>query len=267
MSLSRLGMRIAAARALRGATLAEDRVFDSMIDPMQLTTGDGEPALVVTTDDHNVSADGRDLTGGNHSCDLVIEMLIASQTAIPGTDGGQTVEITVPHVDEGMEVVLDLMEAQVARALSGGDGVWPSVWRAMVPRIEARSSRRGASAESGVRFAARQLILTCDLVADPVPGAEPPADHAFGRLLAAMDADGALAPIAQILRAQIVDDRADWRIAADALGVDEATTPSIGIGGATGNTADDPAAVEEIDLGDGVVVNETTANEKGSPDA
>ena len=32
MSLSRLAMRIAAARALKGATLAEARVFDSAVD-------------------------------------------------------------------------------------------------------------------------------------------------------------------------------------------------------------------------------------------
>jgi len=37
MSLARLAMRVAAARAVKGVTLAEDRVFDSAIDPIDQT--------------------------------------------------------------------------------------------------------------------------------------------------------------------------------------------------------------------------------------
>ena len=38
MSLSRLAMRIATTRALKGATLAETRVFDSAVDLISADT-------------------------------------------------------------------------------------------------------------------------------------------------------------------------------------------------------------------------------------
>ena len=66
MSLSRLAMRIAAARALKDATLAEARVFDSAIDPIDQTIAETRaPVLIVTTDDHEVETAGRDLTHGD----------------------------------------------------------------------------------------------------------------------------------------------------------------------------------------------------------
>jgi len=231
MSLSRLAMRIAAARALNGATLAEGRVFDSMIDPMALTREEnGQPAIVVFTDDHVSEPQGRDLYNGEQTCDLIVEIVIASQASAPGEDGGAQVSVTIPHTDEGMEMVLDLIEAQVVRTLTGEVNDWAGVWMALVPRIIARVSKRGAAVENGARFAARQLVLSCDLTADPVPAAAPSAGSAWGRVLAAMEADANLTGVAQILRAQIVSDRADWRAVADALGIAEQAADQIGIG-------------------------------------
>ena len=45
MSLARLAMRIAAARALRGATLAEERVHDSAIAPIDQTIAEERQAV------------------------------------------------------------------------------------------------------------------------------------------------------------------------------------------------------------------------------
>ena len=82
MSLARLAMRIAAARALRGSTLAEGRVYDSAILPIDETiAAERQPILIVTTDDHELEVTGRDLFHGNVSCDLVIEAAIARNTS------------------------------------------------------------------------------------------------------------------------------------------------------------------------------------------
>mgnify|MGYP001029004588 CR=1 FL=1 len=248
MSLTRLAMRVAAARALLDRTLAGPRVFDSAVDPIDQTIADKrQPLLVLTTDEHELEVTGRDLGSGNHRCELVIEIAIASRVEVPATDesGGQ-ITIAIPHTDEGMELTLDIMEHQVLRALNRDDNPWSRVWMKLVPRITRSLSRRGASAENGVRFAARQLVLSCDLVDTPVSGGSVAPNSAWGELLALMAADPALAGIASLLRAEIEGELLDeWRRAAEALGVPLEVADQIGIGPETG-IADDPSSLTEI---------------------
>jgi hypothetical protein len=248
MSLTRLAMRIAAARALHGRTLAGPRVFDSAVDPIDQTIAEKrQPLLVLTTDEHELEVTGRDLGSGNHRCELVIELAIASRVEVPTPDGeGGQITIAIPHTDEGMELTLDIMEHQVVRALNRDDNPWSRVWMMLVPRITRSLSRRGASAENGVRFAARQLILSCDLVDTPASGGAVSQTGAWGQLLALADADPALAGIASILRAEIEGELLDeWRRAAEALGIPLEVADQIGIGPTTG-IADDPPPLEDI---------------------
>ena len=46
MSLARLAMRLAAARAVKGVTLAGDRVFDSAIDAIDLTLAENRQPIL-----------------------------------------------------------------------------------------------------------------------------------------------------------------------------------------------------------------------------
>lgn len=233
MSLARLAMRLAAARALKGATLAGDRVFDSAIDPIDQTIAETrQPILVVSTEDQEMDIKGRDLMHGSASCELVIEAAIAArvEVSLPDGEGGET-SIVIPHTDEGMELVLDMIEHQVVAALIRERTEWSRVWMRLVPRITRRASRRGASSEKGVRFAARQITLTCDLIEAPTDGAAIPQAGTWADVLAVMADDPALAPIADMLRAEIEGSPvADWRRAANMLGVDFATADAIGLG-------------------------------------
>ena len=233
MSLTRLVMRLAAARALRDRTLAGARVFDSAVDPIDQTIAETrQPLLVLTTDEHALDVTGRDLNSGAHRCDLVIEIAIASRVEVPASDGdGGQITIAIPHTDEGMELTLDIMEHQVVRALTRDDTAWSRAWMKLVPRITRRLSRRGASAENGVRFAARQLVLTCDLVDTPVAGATIAPNSAWGDVLVLMEADPILANIASLLRAEMDGTPlADWHRAAETLGVPLEVANQIGIG-------------------------------------
>jgi len=242
MSLSRLAMRVAAARAIKGATLAETRVFDSTIDPIDQTIADTRaPVLIVTTDDHEMEITGRDLMHGNTRCELVIEAAIASRVEVSGD-----VSLSIPHTDEGMEIVLDLIEHQVMVALTRERTAWSRVWMKLVPRIHKRSSRRGASVEHGVRFAARQIVLSCDLIEAPTDGAPIIPGSTWEDVLTVMAADEALSPIADLLRATIEGQPLDdWRRAANALGIHLATGDAIGLGPIL-DLAEDPEALEEI---------------------
>jgi hypothetical protein len=233
MSLTRLVMRLAAARALRDRTLAGARVFDSAVDPIDQTIAENrQPLLVLTTDEHEADVTGRDLSGDAQRCDLVIELAIAARVEVPARDGqGGQITIAIPHTDEGMELTLDMMEHQVVTALTRDDNAWSRAWMKLVPRVTRRLSRRGASSENGVRFAARQLVLTCDLVDTPVAGDTLAPNSAWEEALALMEADPILANIANLLRTEIDGTAlADWRRAADALGIPLEVANHIGIG-------------------------------------
>lgn len=263
MSLSRLAMRIAAARAVRGATLAENRVFDSAIDPIDVTIAENRaPILIVMTDEHEGIPTGRDLFHTDQSCDLIIEAAIASRVEIEGE-----VSITIPHTDEGMELVLDMIEHQVIAALTRERTAWSRVWMKLVPRVKRRLSRRGASAEGGVRFAARQIVLTCDLIEAPTDGAPVPVNSTWGDVLAVMATDEALEPISDLLRATIEGEPvADWKRAANMLGVHMATANAIGIGPIM-DEEDDPAEmavmIVEGDIND--LFDEEALTDQGFP--
>ena len=82
LSLSRLAMRIAAARAIR-AQLAGDRVFDNAVDPInEKVAGQATPIVTVTTDDEETPIEGRDLWSGERDCQLVIEAAIATALSL-----------------------------------------------------------------------------------------------------------------------------------------------------------------------------------------
>jgi hypothetical protein len=233
MSLTRLAMRLAAARALRDKTLAGARVFDSAVDPIDQTIAEQRlPLLVLTTDEHALEISGRDLGSGTHRCDLVIELAIASRVEVPAEDGqGGQITIAIPHTDEGMELTLDIMEHQVVSALTRDDTPWARVWMTLVPRVHQRLSRRGASSENGVRFAARQLVLTCDLIDAPVGGAPLPHSGVWAEVLSMMEADPAMAGLARLIRAEIEGTLVpEWRRAAHALGVPLEVSDGLGLG-------------------------------------
>ena len=259
MSLARLAMRVAAARALRGATLAEERVHDSAVAPIDQTIAEERlPILIVTTDDHEMEVTGRALFHGNVSCDLVIEAAIAARVEVAGEES----VITIPHTDEGMELALDLMEHQVMAALTRERSDWSRVWMKLVPRISRRLSRRGASVEKGVRFAARQFVLTCDLIEVPTDGTAIAAGTAWADLLSMMEDDADLAPIARMLRSEIEGQPlADWRRAANMLGIHLETANAIGLGPVL-DISDDPTIFEEAEITGGpdpMIVNYHTA--------
>jgi hypothetical protein len=245
MSLARLAMRIAAARALRGTTLAEGRVYDSAIAPIDQTIAEErQPVLIVTTDDHELEVTGRDLFHGNVSCELVVEAAIAARIEVAGEES----IITIPHTDEGMELALDLMEHQIMAALTRERTPWSRVWMKLVPRISRRLSRRGASVEKGVRFAARQIVLTCDLIEAPTGGAAISEGTVWADLLGVMEEDTDLAPIARMLRSEIEGQPlADWRRAANMLGIHLEAADAIGLGPVL-DFSGDPEVLEEAEI-------------------
>jgi len=232
MSLTRLVMRLACVQALKGQTLAGTRVFDSAVAPLDLVVEEHrQPLIVVTTDEHEADITGRDLLRGAQTCDLVIEIAIAATASMPSSnEPGEAITIEIPHTDEGMELTLDMLEHQCVAALIRDNTPWATIWMNLVPRVTRRLSRRGASSDHGLRFAARQIVLTCDLVDTPARTADLSDSSAWGLALAAMDADANLARIANMLRAEIDGGGlADWQIIAQSLGLTDVGVRNIGL--------------------------------------
>ena len=232
MGLTRLVMRLACVQALKGQTLAGTRVFDSAVAPLDLVVEEHrQPLIVVTTDEHEADITGRDLLRGAQICDLVIEIAIAAAASVASSnEQGEAITIEIPHTDEGMELTLDMLEHQCVAALIRDNTPWATIWMNLVPRVTRRLSRRGASSENGLRFAARQIVLTCDLVDTPTRTSDIVEASAWGQALAAMDGNESLAPLASVLRAEIDGGGlADWQIIAQSLGLTDVGVRNIGL--------------------------------------
>lgn len=264
MSLVRLGVRIAAVHALIGRTYAASTVYDSKITPVdELAREEPAPFIVVTTDDDDQDITGRDVNAGYRRLDLVIEYGLASKL----TDG----DIEVPHTDAGMEAILDVIQRQIARALMDNTTAYSAVFKALVPRINAVTSRRGASAEDGVRFAARQMVVSVDTINDPGFGVALEADHPLKTLADLLAAAPATAGIAALITSAAVGEAIpDY----DRVLIDLGMTPAAARGIAIGGDLEGEAApalteieiVSEDDDGHAFTVTEDDAGDQ-FPDA
>ncbi|RWX72587.1 hypothetical protein [Mesorhizobium sp. M2A.F.Ca.ET.039.01.1.1] len=230
MSLVALAARIATVKALENATLAAGRVFDSAIDPIdQKIAEEAVPVLIVYTDDDVRTVTGRDLINATRQLDLVVESAVASKVTY--TQGDDQVEaIEIPFTDAGLELTLNFMDRQIARALLSDQGPWAALWRRIVLQPSKITSKRGGSSEKGVRFAARQMTITAETLSEPGFGAQ--ATEFWADFLAALesDADPALHKLAAMIRAEIETPTLPaWRQAIAELGVNPSTAQAIGI--------------------------------------
>lgn len=235
MSITRALLRIAAVKALHGNTIAGEAVFDSMIDPVDARLeGEPRPLIVVYTDDQQSDPEGRSDYFQGGTCDMVIEVVVGSRAVVAVPEelgGGNAFQIEIPNTDGGFEFSLDLIEAQVARALVGDLSPWARVWRSLSTSTPRYASRRGASVKNATRFAARQMTISTEPLIDldrgmPIDPASP-----WGEMLALMEADQDLRGYAAIVRAHFeTEPLTEWRRTAERLGVNLETVSALGLG-------------------------------------
>ena len=231
MSLIPLALRIITVKALRGQTYAQDRVLDSNLDAIDLTvTKDKSPVIVVSSDDEEFSNENGKLTltAADRRVDIVIESAVASM--VETDDGAQ--QLVIPHTDAGIEAILGIMGRQMMRALLTPQTPWSDLWRRVVVSVPKVMIRRGASAEQGVRFAARQMVMTCHTLHEPDFGRPIGAGEFWDDLLTLMAADTDLADLGRIIRGEIEGPTlASYDAVAATLGISRGAVEKIGIGG------------------------------------
>ncbi len=214
MSLERTALRLGVVMALSNGyaapwpTIAEARVFDSRIDPIEgLGKGDLAPMAVVYTDDD----EGEQLSDNNggppfrHMVKLCIELVI-------GMGGEANEDGTVPAVmvqtEPELEAMLDLFETQVDRIFRHPVTPWATrLFEHLIVRVESWKSTRYVEREGQARIAARQIVATVMLPQPPepeivatAPTGTQPIPAPLGPLLQAIvDGDGPYAPSASAL--------------------------------------------------------------------
>ncbi|MBX9740511.1 MAG: hypothetical protein K2X62_10575 [Beijerinckiaceae bacterium] len=223
MSLVAYAVRTTLWRALLGKTYAQDRVYDSQVAPIDETVQEQpEPLIIVATDDEACDVSGHDYLGASRDLDVVIEIALASELR---RGGG----MNIPHTDEGLEMALNFMTRQVMRVLQAEDDPWAELFRTFALSTKKMAARRGASVEKGVRFAARQIVLTIAPLHEPEFGRAP--SGAWTELIAAMRADDILSVFADGLEEEIVGTAiSDWARLKARLGLTGAGASAVGIG-------------------------------------
>jgi hypothetical protein len=208
--LARIALRMATIAALRGKTLVDDNVLDSEITALDadadgnLTTDQQKAFVTVYT---NI---GSDETGGDRSLhrsgrtELVIEIAVASTMVYRNEDGDKEVAAGIPATDAAFEFYLDVVGRQIVNALSDPADAWVEIWRGLSSKV-VKVERKRTSDATGTRIAAHQLVVTVDLLPDPVFG-EPLAETSiWSKFFARLDesTDPVVAAKATLLRSLI----------------------------------------------------------------
>ncbi len=250
MSLVAAALQIATVKALDGVISA--KVFDSMVDPLQLKD-EPIPVAVVCAVEGRQHVEGLGYFEGSQSIDLVIDLGVARKVIRTVGEGQQAIQVEFPDTDAGHDIVLHTLGFEVLKALFASNSAWADLWRQLVARATAEPSiwERGASAENGVRLAVIRHVMRLEVVNEPPIGGLLP--ELWGALLGAMDADSELAQIAKLWRALITTPTLpDWRVQQAQLGLNLSDMFALGPAPMFDTTSDPPPANVEISAVDEV---------------
>ena len=267
MSLVGVALRMAAVRALASAgTIAEDRIFDSAMTPVESMIQERPtPFVVVSTEMETSKPNARDISNGDGEIDLVIEVALARVVPLPGRDNsGNDIQVDLFEADASLEVCLAILRRQVMGCLFGrGGGAWGDVFRRFVGAINEISVVRSGQSKNGSRFAGRQIVITIKAMAEPPFGAVQDGSP-WQAFLAALDADPVTASLRNALRTAIEAQPMDWpdvyTATAVLAGYTEAEAEAIGLARLAGGEAG--VAVQGTLYPDGFTATEGTIAEQ-----
>lgn len=174
MTLARTALRFAAIAALKGATIAEGRVYDSRVDDFSPETfpGDAHPTIIILTDED----EGEALSAQNggppmrRTVSLVMEFAMVQGLYLPvgDSDNGDSEFVPgYPATDAEHEVSLDLLEFQIKQRLADDLSALPRLFRSFT-RVWKSDCHRQVADDSGVKIAARILTWECETSDDDI---------------------------------------------------------------------------------------------------
>jgi hypothetical protein len=241
VGLTSFAVGLAATRALRGRTMAENRVHLEPNAAIAVTA----PTLCVYVAAGESEVEGRallDASAGRVRIELLLPPVVVM------AQGEQEAQL---DVNASAALAFALFWRQCMIALQSDQNVWSGLWRAFVPRI--RSLVSGGDLielEKGQKIPARIVELIIEPLSEPSIGVEP--QGVWVELLAAMRTEtGELSVIADLLQSAITGAvaLADWRSDLARLGITFALGEALGVGPAEhdiGPSFDGPAIIEEF---------------------
>lgn len=175
--LSRTALRLATVLALSNAnaapwpTIAEGRVYDSRIDPIDLARDDKRdrlPLIIVRTETDTGMNTGAaaGIISLARDVALDIEIGVGSWVTLEGVPDPAFGTI---ETDAEVEAMLDLLEHQVLAALTAPTR-WAGLWTGLVRAVRSWSSNRYSDPDTArLRYAERRIGLSVQLVAECGP--------------------------------------------------------------------------------------------------
>lgn len=238
MSLARIIARIAIVEALKGQTLVLDNVLDSEIGALEvqadgtLRTSKEKPFIAIYTDDGKVEKEVelRSLKEGGLT-EISLEWGITAAMTVTDPDTGEsTIMPGIPATDDNMEFQLDIVGRQLADALTDPDNKWAEIFRKLCFRFAKVERARAANAQDGVRLAGRRMVVTIEMIDDPVKGEEMPEPYPeFFQLLDA-SSDQVLIAKSTLMQAIIDGVNEPWEAVQRRLGMTADELLALGIG-------------------------------------
>lgn len=195
--LARIALRIAAIEALKGNTLVGGNVLDSQIGALDVAAdgsfrSDQEVPFIAVYTDGSKATDGIDLRSLHKSGATELRIEAGITAAMTQTDDetgeSQIIGIGIPATDPAMEFFLDCVGRQISTALSDPLNEWAEIWRGLSSGVQMIERKRASDAESGTRIAAHQLVVTLDLLPDPLFGVAVADTSIWAKFFAKMEA-------------------------------------------------------------------------------
>lgn len=252
MSLVALAMRLTLCQALSGKTLAGEAVYDSNVVDLDKLIEKDQTKLVITiaTDEQEGTLDGFAYDLSDRRLDLVIEIAAAQGIRVEIEAQGddppeEAVMAEIKPSDAGLEMTVDLIARQVMATMQGGDSWAADLFRTVALKPVKFTSKRGAGWEKGPRFAARQIVITYEPLAEPALGIAP--YGCWARLAAALaDQGGTLAKYGALI-AKVIEGTPipEWRQLQVDLGLSDDAARAHGAGAQSG-AGEEPAPAGDL---------------------
>ncbi|OCC05255.1 hypothetical protein BA190_10150 [Labrys sp. WJW] len=229
MSIVALCLRLCAVQALKGRTLAGPNIADSSIAAIDELAGErksGAFAVVYTDEDEStLEGFGNALSSGKRKLDLTIDMGIAEKVDVE--DGGSV--YTLGETDGTREAAIDILKSDIMRVLQADTSPYAEAFRLLAGTVINVHVRRGAGADKGVRFAAREICLSMDACDEPMPAAEISDD--WRAIIDLIGAVPGLMPIAASIEQRLTasPDLPDWKREQALLGLTNEAADAIGL--------------------------------------
>lgn len=224
MSLAAFGLRLALVNALKGKTVAGASVLDAPLDPIDpALENERGVTIAVYTSDETASGDGADLLSADKSIDVVVQIYLPPTVTFGG--------VALDTRQSAAEPVLDLIWREICSVVLVDQSDWSALWRDLVFAYHETVSRPFLiETDRGIRLAAREVMIRVESISDPQFGPVE-SGSVWSRLLTLMRADPDIAPMADLLEAQIVGvgTLPVWQQAASALGLRAEAARAIGL--------------------------------------